>query len=175
MKRPRWSPCTSGTTTNTPLMTSDSVTVAMVASLDVDAAVVADHHAQRARTDLRAHDFDLATDERVLDSRDVDDAAPFEDNRMLDLRVHDLAEAIDRCERPDEAVDDARAGGNGHRAADVRALDLGPLLDDDAALDLRGLVDRAVETGGDLLEQEAVGLENRRELARVDPPTQQYL
>src|ERR1700682_2253237 len=98
MNRPRGSPCTSGTTTNTPLMTSDSFTVATVASLDVDAAVVADHHAQRARADLRAHDLDLATDERVLDTRDIDDAAPFEDDGMLDLRVHDLAEAIDRRE-----------------------------------------------------------------------------
>src|SRR5258706_2543584 len=136
MKRPRGSPCTSGTTTNTPLITSDSVTVAIAASLDVDAAVVADHHAQRSGTDLRAHDFDFAADERILDARDVDDATPFEDHRMLDFRVHDFTEAVDRRERPDEAVDDARARGDRHRSSDVRALDFRTFLDDHAALDL---------------------------------------
>ena len=74
------------------------------------------------------------------------------------------------AERPDEAVDDARAGADGDRAADRRVHDLGAGLDHHPPVDRRRVVDRAVDPRLDLLEQQPVGLEQRRELPGVDPP-----
>ena len=50
-----------------------------------------------------------------------------------------------------------------------------PGLDDDPAVDRRRVVDRAVDARLELLEQQPVGLEQRRQLAGVDPPARQQL
>src|SRR3954471_12030560 len=116
MNRPRWSPWIDGSTTQTPAMTSLSVTVGMMrmfpVSLDVDLAMVADHQAQRTRSEVRTADDRLLADEAVLESLDVDDLAAFHDHRVLDLAVDDLAPVADGRERADEAVGDGCSGAD---------------------------------------------------------------
>src|SRR5262249_20950900 len=110
MKRPRSSPCTSGSTTYTPATTSLSLTFGMQPVLfDGDLAMLADHPSQRPRPRLRPDDLHLAADEAVLDAGDVDDATAVHHDAVLDLAVEDLAAGSDGGERTDEAVHDAGA------------------------------------------------------------------
>ena len=67
------------------------------------------------------------------------------------------------------------AGADDDRAPDAGAHHLGALLDHDPPVELAGLVDRRRRCGARALEQQAVGLQQRRELAGVDPPAGQQL
>src|SRR4029079_7265967 len=163
MNRPRWSPWIDGSTIHTPAILSLSLTVGMCGpdSLDVDLTMVSDHQAQRARPQARPADHRLLADQAVLEALDVDDPAAFHDHRVLDLAVDDLAAFTDGRERTDEAVGDASAGADDQRSAQDRVGDDGAGFDDDPTIDARCLVDLAVDTGLDLLEQQPVGLEQR--------------
>src|SRR6476661_3583385 len=99
MKKPRSSPWIAGSTTCTSLMISDSVTVAISrspvrvrrASVELHLRVVAEHQAQRVGAPVRAGHLDLAPDERIGQLVDAEDLAPRKDDRMVELRVDDLA------------------------------------------------------------------------------------
>ena len=96
-------------------------------------------------------------------------------HRVLDLGVADLATGADGAERPDEAVRDLGARPDDGRAAHMAAHQAGAGLDHDPAVELAVGVDLAVDAPLDPLEQQAVGLEQRRELPGVDPPPAQDL
>src|SRR6476659_10387778 len=177
MNRPRWSPWIDGSTTHTPAILSLSLTVGMCSpvSLDVDLAMVADHQAQGSGPQARPADHCLLADEAVLEPLDVDDPTAFHDHRVLDLAVDDLAAVADGRERTDEAVGDARTRTDHQRTAQDRVGHDGSGFDDDSTVEARCLVDLAVDTSLDLLEQQPVGFQQRCELASVDPPTGQQL
>src|SRR4051812_43676768 len=103
----------------------------------------------------------MAADQRVGDAGDPDDPAAVEHDRVLELRVADLAVGGHRRERADVAVDELRPLADDGRAAPARAHDLGPRLDDDAAFEARLRVDVAVDAGRDRLEDAPVALEER--------------
>src|SRR5690242_6633652 len=157
-------------TRTTPAMTPLGWSSATSPLLHVHPAVVAHHDAERTRSRLATDHLDLLADERVLDPGDVDDPAPLEDHRVLDLGVHDLAVAVDRRERADEAADEPRAAPDDRRPPDVRPLHLGARLHHHPTVELAALVDETVDARLDALEEETVGLEQRRELPGVDPP-----
>ena len=94
---------------------------------------------------------------------------------MLYFGTQHLALDADGGEWPDEAVGDDRAGGDGDRTADVRVVDDRPRLDDDSPVDRRALVDLAVDARLDAFEQQPVRLQQRCELAGIDPPTVELL
>src|SRR4051812_24453909 len=64
-KNPRSSPCTSGSTTYTPAMTSDSVTLGIRQLLQFDRAVVAEHETRGTRPLTRATHLHVLSDQRV--------------------------------------------------------------------------------------------------------------
>src|SRR3954469_9831318 len=118
-------------------MTSLSLMLGMPysTSLHVDLAVVAHHQPERTRALLGAGHDRLAPDEAVLEARDVHDAAAVHDHRMLDLRVGHLAVGAAGTERAHEAVHNAGAGADGHRAADGGPDDLGARGDHHSPVD----------------------------------------
>jgi hypothetical protein len=153
----------------------DERTTSGRARLDVDLTVVADHQTQGARSDLGARHHDVLADEAVLEAGDVADDAAAHDHRVLDLAVDDDAVVAHGGERADEAVLDHGAGADDERTAQRGVGDGGAGLDDDPAVEHARLVDGAVDARLDLLEQQTVGLEQRRELAGIDPPAGELL
>ena len=115
------------------------------------------------------------TEQRVLDAAGVDDPGGPDDDRVLDLGVADIATGADGAERPDETVRDLGARPDDGRAAHMAAHQAGAGLDNDPAVELAFGVDLAVNAPFHPLQQEAVGLEQRRELPGVDPPPAQDL
>src|SRR5689334_14400813 len=81
----------------------------------------------------------------------------------------------DRTERANERVDDSRARADDRGTAHGRSNDLRAGLDHHPAVDLRELIDGSLDSLLDLLEQQAVRLEQRSELAGVDPPAVEHL
>src|SRR5439155_21770814 len=112
----------------------------------------------------------LTTDERVGDRSDAHDGASVEHDRVLELAVSHFAAGRDRREGADVAVDDPRVLADDDRAAYPRPDDLGAPFDDDPPLDLRPIVDRALDALGDRLQDAAIALEQRVLLAGVEPP-----
>ena len=78
--------------------------------------------------------------------------------------------ATDGGEGPDEAVHDGRARPDDGRAPDAAAHHPGPGLDHDPPVELGLGVDLAVDAPLQGLEDQPVGLQQRGQLARVDPP-----
>src|SRR4051794_21310284 len=100
-----------GSTIWTPLMTSLSVTVAMVwcvllgrGLLEVDERMVAEHEPDGAGPRTRPVDLDVPPDQRILDAGHADDAGVLEHDRVLDLAVDENAVVGHRGERPDVGV-----------------------------------------------------------------------
>ena len=75
--------------------------------LQVGARMVAEHQTGGLRALATANDFDLAAEQRIVDVVHADDAAAFEQHRVLDLGVAQLAAVADRRVRADVRVDQA--------------------------------------------------------------------
>src|SRR5437667_6852648 len=86
-------------------------------SLQIDRAMVTDHHPGRARALTAAHDLDIPADQRVGQPGDADDAAVLEDDGVLDLGVDNLAVVGNGGERTDVRVHEPRVGADHCRAA----------------------------------------------------------
>jgi hypothetical protein len=89
---------------------------------------------------------------------------------VLELGVADDTTRADRSERPDERVRHFRPSPYHRRPPHVAAHHASAGLDHDPAIEL-AVVDLAVHAPFDAFEEEAVGLEEGRQLPRVDPPT----
>src|SRR5437868_13538775 len=134
--------------------------------------MVPEHELQGLRHGLPAPDHDVLADQAVFDpSRDVQDAAAFENDRVLDFAVADFDGVIDRGEWPNIGIDDARAPANDGRPTNHTVLDHRAGLDDHLSDQLRttgnGSLVRRLET----VEHDPVGLQHVLQAARVLPPS----
>ena len=94
---------------------------------------------------------------------------PAKQDRMLDLGVDYAAVLTDRRIRADVAVAQVSSGADDRRSAHARALQARARLDHDASVDLR--VDQLALDGlGQVVEDQAIGLEHVVEASRVLPP-----
>src|SRR6476646_7923519 len=105
-------------------------------SLQVDRAVVADHHPCRPRTLTTADDLDVPTDERVGEPGHTDDATVLEHDGVLDLGVDHLAVVGDRRERAHIRVHESCAGADHRRTAHSGSNELRAFLDHHTTVDV---------------------------------------
>src|SRR3954470_4461392 len=138
--------------------------------MDLYLRVVADDEAVCAWPRVGPLEHDVAPDQARLHTvGEVGDPRAAQHDRMLDLRALDHDLRADRRIRTDVGIDDAAPGADDRRPAHGRALQDGARADRHASLDAR--VDQlAVVRWLEVLEDQAVGLEQVLDLAGVLPP-----